>query len=101
MTKRTPVQTTKYDPSAPRVSRREQLRTERRRRSLTWNIILIGTAALFLLAIAWYVIASQRPGALPGEVLIPDEGAAVYPAGGEITYHHFPPSSGEIGRAHV
>ena len=75
------------------MSRREQLRTERRRRSLTWNLIVLGTAVLFLLAIAGYVLVIQRPGQL-GELVIPDEGAAVYPAGQQVAYRHYPPSSG-------
>lgn len=94
MTKRGPVQPAKYDPSAPRVSRREQLRQERQRRSLRWNIVILGTIVLFLAAIAWYVFFIQRPGAIPGETVIPDEGAAIYPAGQQITYQHYPPSSG-------
>jgi hypothetical protein len=84
----------KYDPTAPRISKREQLRHQRKRRALTWNIIVLGTAGLFLAAIAWYFAASQRPGPLPGEMQIPVEGAAVVPAGTTITYDHYPPSSG-------
>jgi len=94
LSKRTSVQPSKYDPSAPRVSRRQQLRTERRRRSLTWNVIILGTAVLFLLAIAGYVLVNQRPGQLPGEQAIPVEGAAIYPDGQQIAYQHYPPSSG-------
>ncbi|MEP7358847.1 MAG: DUF3105 domain-containing protein [Anaerolineales bacterium] len=94
MSKRTSVQPPKYDPSSPRVSRREQLRTERRRRSLTWNVIVLGTLIVFVLAIIGYVIINQRPGQLPGEQVIPVEGAAVYPDGQQIAYQHYPPSSG-------
>src|SRR6266851_4676099 len=94
LTKRGSVQPAKYDPSAPRVSRREQLRQERRWRSLRVNVIILGTVVLFLLAVAWYVVFIQRPGAIPGETLIPDEGAAIYPPGQQITYQHYPPSSG-------
>jgi hypothetical protein len=94
LTKRATAQPSKYDPSAPRVSRREQLRQERRRRSLIWNVIVLGTIVLFLGAVAWYVIANLRPGPVPGEQVIADEGAAVYPDGQSIPYQHYPPSSG-------
>ena len=94
MSKRGSTTPSKYDPNAPRVSKREQLRKQRRRRSLVWNIIVLGTASLFLATIAWYFAASQRPGPLPGETQIPNEGAAVVPAGTAITYDHYPPSSG-------
>lgn len=94
MSKRTIAQPSKYDPSAPKVSRREQLRQERRRRSLKWNVVILGIIVLFLGAITWYVFANQRPGQLPGELVIPDEGAAVYPDGQKIPYQHYPPSSG-------
>lgn len=83
-----------YNPSAPHVSKREQLRQQRRRRALTWNVIILGTVAAFLLAVAAYVVANQRPGPLPGEMNIEDEGAAVYPAGQKLSYRHYPPSSG-------
>lgn len=59
-----------------------------------WNVIILGTLGLFALAVGAYVIANQRPGPLPGETRIEDEGAAVYPAGQELTYRHYPPSSG-------
>ena len=94
MTKRATAQPSKYDPSAPKVSRREQLRQERRRRSLFWNSVILGSIVLFLAFVAWYVFANQRPGPLPGELIIPDEGAAVYPAGQTIPYQTYPPSSG-------
>jgi hypothetical protein len=84
-----------YNPSAPRTTKRQQVRQERRRRAITWNLILIGTAAVFLLLIAWYVLANQRPGPLPGEQTIADEGAAVYPAGQALTHAAIPPSSGQ------
>jgi len=94
LTKRATAQPSKYDPSAPKVSRREQLRKERRRRSTFWNVLVLGIIVIALGAVAWYVFAIQRPGALPGEVLIADEGVAVYPDGNPINYQHYPPSSG-------
>jgi hypothetical protein len=94
VSKRTSTPSPQYNPSAPRTSKREQLRQERRRRSLTWNVIVLGILAVFLLAVSSYVISTLRPGALPGEQVIADEGAAVYPAGQALTYQHFPPSSG-------
>jgi hypothetical protein len=84
----------RYDPSAPRVSKREQLRQQRRRRSMMWNVIVLGTLGLFALAVGAYVVANQRPGPLPGETRVADEGAAVYPAGQALNYRHYPPSSG-------
>jgi hypothetical protein len=95
LSKRAASSQPQYNPSSPRVSKREQLRQARRRRSLTWNVILLGTAGIFLLLIAGYVIANQRPGALPGEMTMLDEGAAVYPAGQELTHTNIPPSSGQ------
>ncbi len=94
MTKRASALPSKYDPSAPKVSRREQLRQERRRSTLFWNVVVLGTIVVFLAAVIWYVFANQRPGPLPGELIIPDEGAAVYPAGQQIKYQRYPPSSG-------
>jgi len=94
LTKRATAQPSKYDPSAPKVSRREQLRQERRRRSMFWNVLVLGIIVVVLAAVGWYVFAIQRPGALPGAVVIADEGAAVYPAGNPIPYQHYPPSSG-------
>jgi hypothetical protein len=94
LTKRAPAQPSKYDPSAPKVSRREQLRQDRRRRSLFWNVGIIGTLVIFAALIAGYVIINLPPGPLPGEQVIGDEGAAVYPAGQTIPYQHYPPSSG-------
>lgn len=94
MSKRQSAAASRYDPSAPRVSKREQLRQQRRRRSFVWNLIVLGTAVAFLAVIAWYVFANQRPGQLPGETAIPVEGGAVVPAGTQIDYGHYPPSSG-------
>jgi len=95
LSKRPTTPRPQYNPSAPRVSKREQLRNQRRRRSLTWNVIVLGTLAVFLLAVAGYVISIQRPGVIAGEQVIADEGAAVYPDGQALTYKHYPPSSGQ------
>ena len=76
--------------------KREHLRAVRKRQSLLWNIILLGGAGLSVLAIAAYVIATGRPGPLPGEQVIPDEGAAHIRTTDNVTpqYAHYPPSSG-------
>ncbi len=95
MSKRRSETPTKYDPSAPRLTRREQLRQQRRRRSLMWNVIVLGVLGLFLLAVAWYALAVQRPGPLPGEVEMPDEGNAKVAAGTTIQYQNSPPTSGK------
>jgi hypothetical protein len=80
--------------SAVRLSKREQLRAERKRRSLLFNVILIGGSLLVVLGIVAYAIANQRPGALPGEQLIPDEGAGHVSEDTALTFQHYPPSSG-------
>jgi hypothetical protein len=95
LSKRAASSQPQYNPSAPRLSKREQLRQERRRRSLTWNLIILGTIGFFILLIAGFVILNLRPGPLPGETLMPDEGAAVYPAGQALTHANNPPSSGQ------
>lgn len=94
MSKRQQAAQSRYDPSAPRQSKREQVRQQKRRRSLMWNIIILGTLGAFLLGIAAFVINSQRPGPLPGEQQIPVQGQAEVPPGTQINYSHQPPSSG-------
>ncbi|MCC7360591.1 MAG: DUF3105 domain-containing protein [Anaerolineales bacterium] len=94
MSKRTSTPAPHYNPSAPRTSKREQLRQERKRRNLLWQIILWGVLGAFALAIGGYVISIQRPGALPGEREIPNENAAVFPDGQALTHTYYPPSSG-------
>jgi hypothetical protein len=76
--------------------KREQLRAERRRRSLIWNVILLGGSGLVILIVAIYFVAltTARPGALPGEQLISDEGKGHVPEGSALTFEHYPPSSG-------
>ncbi len=77
-----------------KLSKREQLRAERQRRSMIWNVILLGGGALVLALVAWYIVANARPGALPGEQLIADEGRGHVDTGTEVTFAHYPPSSG-------
>lgn len=79
---------------AVKLSKREQLRAERRRRARMWNFILLGGGGLLVMAIAAYQLANARPGPLPGEMVIPDEGHAHVPSGSTINYDHYPPSSG-------
>lgn len=93
--RRTSSAPSQYDPSAPRQSRREQLRERRKRRSFVWNAIVLGTLGVFLALIAFYVFNIQRPGPLPGETLVPIESEAVVPGGQTPTYQHYPPSSGD------
>jgi hypothetical protein len=94
LTKRQPAAPSRYNPSAPRQSKREQVRQQKKRRSLLWNILILGTLGAFLIGVAAFYIAGQRPGALPGEQVIPVQGQAEVPAGTEITYANHPPSSG-------
>ena len=94
MSKRTTTPAPQYNPSAPRTSKREQLRQERQRRNLTWNIIILGIAVVFLAAIGFAFYSGQRPGPLPGEQAVATENAAVFPDGQALTHNHYPPSSG-------
>lgn len=80
--------------SGAKLSKREQLRAERQQRNLTLNIIIFGGLGLALIAIVVYYLALGRPGPLPGEQLIADEGQGHVEAGTAITYQHYPPSSG-------
>ena len=82
--------------SGANLSKREQLRAERRRRSLVWNVILLGGGGLALLAVIAYLVATARPGALTDEKLILDEGKAHVNSsvGVKPQYSHYPPSSG-------
>lgn len=77
-------------------TRREQRRAERRRTSFLWNAIILGTLGVTLLLVIGFWAASQRPGPLPGERVIPDEGRAVIAEGSGSTpsYSNHPPSSG-------
>jgi hypothetical protein len=77
-----------------RLSKREQLRAERRRRTLMWNAILLGGTAVMILAVVAYFVANRRPGPLPGETRIPDEGVGHVAVGTPLTFLHYPPSSG-------
>jgi hypothetical protein len=94
LSKRQSAAPSRYDPSAPRLSKREQVRQQKKRRSLMWNIIVLGTLGVFLVGAVAYFALSGRPGPLPGEQAIPIEGQGEVPAGTSITYAHTPPSSG-------
>jgi hypothetical protein len=80
--------------SAVKLSKREQLRAERRRQSLVWNGLILGGGGLVILLVVWYFVASAGPGPLPGEQLIADEGTGHQPEGTPLTFLHYPPSSG-------
>ena len=77
-----------------KLSKREQLRAERQKRNLTWNIIIFGVLGLAVIGVVAYYIANGRPGPFPGEQVIPDEGRGHVAEGTPITYQHYPPSSG-------
>lgn len=94
MSKRQTAAPSRYNPSAPRQTKREQVRQQKKRRSLMWNLIILGTLTAFLGAVVVFVISIQRPGQLPGEQAFAIEGQAEVPAGTDITYAHTPPSSG-------
>jgi hypothetical protein len=83
-------------------SKRQQVHAERQRQQWLWNLILLGTGGVVVLLIAWYFVATARPGTLPGEVTVPDEGRAHVPAhnpdgspsGQRVQYQTYPPASG-------
>ena len=78
-----------------KVNKREQRRAERKRSSLFWNIIVLGTLGVAVLLLVVYVLVNQRPGPLPNEQVIPDEGKAVIAEGAPLpVYRTNPPSSG-------
>ena len=88
--------------ASSRLTKREHARAERQRQKLTWNLVLLGGAAAVVLVVVWYIAATSRPGALPGEIAVPDEGQAHVrafntdgtPTGARITYTTYPPASG-------
>ena len=84
MSKRQSAAPSRYNPSAPRQTKREQVRQQKKRRSLMWNIIVLGTLVAFLGAAVVFFVSTQRPGPLPGEQVIPIEGQAEVPAGTPI-----------------
>lgn len=86
----------KVQDKKPRQSKREQLRAERRRRSTVWNVILLGGGVVVIAIVIWNMMANARPGPLPGEQAIASEGQGHVSstAGVELTFLHYPPSSG-------
>lgn len=80
--------------SGAKLSKREQLRAERQKRNLTWNFIIFGGLGLAVIAVAVYYFALGRPGPLPGEQLIADEGQGHVEQGTTLSYQHYPPASG-------
>ncbi len=84
--------------SSVNLSKREQLRAERRRRSLLWNVGILGGLGVVILFVVYYFIASAGPGPLPGELSaprdFPDEGRGHAEDGTVLTFQHYPPSSG-------
>ncbi|MBP7693912.1 MAG: DUF3105 domain-containing protein [Anaerolineales bacterium] len=77
-----------------KTARREQRRAERRRSSLMWNTIVLGTLGVAALLVVMYLIANLRPGPLAGELVIPNEGQGEVPVGTELNFLQSPPSSG-------
>lgn len=77
-----------------KTARREQRRAERRRSSFMWNAIVLGTVGVAIILVVAYVIANLRPGALPNEQAIQDEGQGEVPVGTPLSFLHYPPSSG-------
>jgi hypothetical protein len=76
------------------VTKRQERRAENRRTALAWNAVILGTLALTVVLVVAVVIRNLRPGPLPGEQVIPDEGRGVVAEGATLTFLHDPPSSG-------
>ena len=85
-------------PSGANLSKREQLRAERQRRSLLWNVGILGGLGVVILLVVYYFVASAGPGPLPGELSaprdFPNEGQGHVNEGTALTFQHYPPSSG-------
>lgn len=79
---------------AGKVAKRQERRAESRRASLIWNAVILGTLALTVVLVVAVVIRNLRPGPLPGEQVIPDEGRGVVAEGVALTFLNEPPSSG-------
>jgi hypothetical protein len=80
-----------------KTNRRELRRAERRRQSLLWNVIVLGSLGVAVIMVAMVIFANLRPGPLPGEVAETalGEGQAVVNPGNPLpTYKKYPPSSG-------
>lgn len=77
-----------------KLSKREQVRAERKRRTLIWNGILLGGGGAAVLLVVWYFFAIARPGQFPGEQTFTDEGRGHVADGLPLSFLHFPPSSG-------
>jgi len=76
-------------------AKREERRSERQREDLWWNVIILGTLGVVLVLVIIFLFRIQRPGPLPGEQVIQDEGRAVVSAGSALQpYLNNPPSSG-------
>ncbi len=78
-----------------RPDKRSRRRAENRRQTIIWNVIVLGTLGLFVAIVAWYIVVNLRPGPLPGEMVIADEGYATVPEGVPLpAFGHEPPVSG-------
>ena len=75
---------------------RSRRRAQNRRQSLIWNVIVLGTAAVFLAIVVWFIVVNLRPGPLPGEMeILPDDGQAHISEGVALpAFRHDPPVSG-------
>ncbi|MCS6909483.1 MAG: DUF3105 domain-containing protein [Anaerolineales bacterium] len=81
-------------PALGNAAKRQERRAEHRRAALMWNAVILGTLALTVVLVIAVVIRNLRPGPLPGEQVIPDEGRGVVAEGVPVTFLHDPPSSG-------
>lgn len=89
--------------TGPRLSKREQVRAQRRRRTMIWNGLFLGGGGAVVLLVVWYFFAIARPGQFPGEQAITNEGSGHIssrsadgtPTGLRPSYAHYPPSSGQ------
>ena len=81
--------------SQAKPDKRERRRSQNRRQNLIWNVIVLGTLGAFLLIVAWFIVSNLRPGPLPGEMVILDEGSGHMDEGVTLpVFQHQPPVSG-------
>ncbi len=75
-------------------TRRQEVRAARQRRQRLQQIGLVAVGVLLLGAVVWAALSSRRPGAIPGDRIVADEGQNHVSTDQRVTYRSNPPSSG-------